>query len=805
MLNNFIQKRLLLLAAAFLVLQALIITLAPAVQLRTWHVEYKFSHWIALGIWGVCVARAHFDITRKLPDADPYLFPTAALISGWGILTIWRLDSIFGARQAIWFGISVAFLALTTRVNSIDFLSRYKYILLVCGLLITALTLIFGTNPLGNGPRLWLGWGDLYLQPSEPLKLLLIIFLAAYFADRLPARLRIIHILYPTVILGGIVISLLIVQRDFGTAAIFTALFIVMIYLATERNRILYLAVLIVATISVAAYFLIGVVHTRVDTWLNPWSDPAGKSFQIVQSLIAIANGGLFGRGPGLGNPGLIPVVISDFIYSAIGEESGLIGTLGLLAILSLIIARGLRTALRAPDLFRRLLAAGITTYFGVQTILIVGGNIRLLPLTGVTLPFVSYGGSSLFTSFTALLILLHISNHLDVEPAALRNPQPYIAVGAVLSLGLFACALTNGWWSYVRGPDLLTRTDNQRRLIEERYVPRGRLLDSSNNVISSNAGEVGSYSRTYKYTNLASVTGYTDAIYGQAGLEATLDDYLSGTKGTPTLTLWWNNILYGTNPPGLDVRLSIDLKLQSRIDDMMKDHSGAAVLINAQSGEILVMASHPTFDPNHLREIGKQLIQDPNKVLVNRVTQGQYLPGNVMGPFSQILFGVSSGDQTELLSTYKSFGFYQAPTIQLPVATPPKPNDKVIRVSPLQMVLAAAALSNHGIVPTPRIAMAVNTPTEGWVTLPVPGMSFKAYQTPARNDLMSSYVSADQTYWSYISVAGDTDSSITWFIGGTPPNWGATPLAVVVVLEEKNEGLARQIGRAILIDAMHQ
>ena len=804
MLNNFIQKRLLLLASAFLILQALIMTLAPAVRLRSWHVSYNFSHWLALGIWGVCVARVHYDVSRKLPDADPYLFPAAAFISGWGILTIWRLDPVFGARQALWFGIGAVFLALGTRLNSIEFLSRYKYTLLICGLLVTALTLIFGTNPLGNGPRLWLGWGDLYLQPSEPLKLLLIIFLAAYFADKLPARLRTIHILYPTVILGGIVVMLLIVQRDFGTAAIFTALYTVIIYLATERKRILYGAVIAIAIAGVAGYFLIGVVQARIDTWLNPWSDPSGKSFQIIQSLIAVANGGLIGRGPGLGNPGLIPVVISDFIYSAIGEEAGLIGTLGLLAIISLILARGLRAALRAPGLFRRLLAAGLTTYFGIQTILIVGGNIRLLPLTGVTLPFVSYGGSSLFTSFVALLILLHISNHQEIEPAPIRNAQPYIVLGAFLALGLFACALANGWWSYVRGPDLLTRTDNQRRLIEERYTPRGRLLDSSNGVITSNDGDVGSYSRSYKYVDLASITGYTDTIYGQAGLEATLDDYLSGTKGTPTLTLWWNNLLYGTNPPGLDVRLSIDLQLQSHADEMMNGHSGAAILMNAQSGEILVMASHPTFNPNRLKEIGEKLIKDPNKALINRATQGQYPLGNIMQPFSQILFGNISGDQTELDATYKTFGFYQAPMIQLPVAPPPNSIDENIRVSPLQLALAASALSNHGLIPAPRIAMAVNTPSEGWITLPTVGTSVEAYQAPAGNDPLTAYLEIDQTYWSHTSLASESDSSITWFIGGTPPNWGATPLAVVVVLEEDNENLAKQIGSELLIDAMH-
>src|SRR5205814_110075 len=231
------------------------------------------------------------------PDADPYLFPAAALISGWGLLTIWRLDSSFGARQALWFGVSLIVLILGTRLATIDFLRRYKYILLTCGVLLVALTLIFGTNPSGSGPRLWLGYDDLYLQPSEPLKLLLVVFLAAYLADKLPSRLRIIHILYPTIILSGIVILLLIVQRDLGTASIFTALYTIIIYLATGRKRILFITIFLLAFVSIVGYEFVSIIHARMGSWINPWDDPTGSSYQIIQSLIAIANGGIFGRG----------------------------------------------------------------------------------------------------------------------------------------------------------------------------------------------------------------------------------------------------------------------------------------------------------------------------------------------------------------------------------------------------------------------------------------------------------------------------------------------------------------------------
>ncbi len=805
-MNKITQSRLLQITAVFLLLQTLIITLSPAVRALTWDVDYRFSQWIALGLWGLFVARAHYDITRKLPDADPYLFPAAAFISGWGLLTIWRLDPNFGARQTLWFSVSLAVLIAGTRLATIDFLRRYKYILLTCGTFLVALTLIFGTNPSGGGPRLWLGYRDFYLQPSEPLKLLLIAFLSAYLADKLPSRLRTIHILYPTIILSGIVILLLVVQRDLGTASIFTALYTIIIYLATGRKRILFIALFLLVLVGFAGYSFVGIVHARVASWLNPWDDPSGSSYQIIQSLIAIANGGIIGRGPGLGSPGFIPVAISDFIYAAIAEETGLFGTLGLLAIFGVIVTRGLRAALRAPDLFRRILAAGITAYFGFQTILIVGGNLRLLPLTGVTLPFVSYGGSSLLTSFVALLILLNISNHLDIDPAPLPKPQPYFILGALLLAGLFASALANGWWSVVRGPDLLTRSDNQRRIIEERYVARGLLLDSTNSIINNNNGEIGSFSRNYKYVDLAPITGYTDPLYGQAGLEASLDDYLRGVKGNSTGTLLWSNLLYGMNPAGLHVRLSIDLYLQNRTDEMLVGSRGAVILLNAKSGEILVMSSHPTFNPNHLAESGAKFLTDPNKPLINRATLGQYPTGTtIMEPFVQALTGSSSANETFMVNVYKAFGFYQTPQIQLPTASASSEADIALtRVSPLQMALASTVFSNHGLIPAPRIAMAVNTPSEGWVTLPALGLPIEALQAPAADEAVSSYLVENQTYWQHIGQAQEGASSFTWFIGGTSPNWQATPLVIVVLLEEDDLRLAQRIGQELLVDAMN-
>ncbi|HVN15702.1 MAG TPA: FtsW/RodA/SpoVE family cell cycle protein [Anaerolineales bacterium] len=795
-----IQRRLLRWAAVFLFLYSIILTLSPAVRERSFDVTYRWSHWLGFAIWVVLIIVADRATMSYLPERDPYLLPAAALLSGWGLLTIWRLDSSFGLRQMIWLVICIGiFIAGLRLPSSLNFLRRYKYLLLSSGLLLTALTLLFGTNPGGYGPRLWLGCCGIYFQPSEPLKLLLIIYLAAYLADRLPIPLRIFPLILPTLLVTGLALLILLIQQDLGTASIFILLFTVILYMATDRRRTLIGTGAALALAGLVGYFFISVIHIRVNAWLNPWNDPSGHSYQIVQSLLAIANGGTIGRGPGLGSPTLVPVALSDFIFAAITEENGLIGIIGLLTVFGLILSRGMRAALRAPDRFRRLLAGGLTAYIGIQSLVIIGGNLRLLPLTGVTLPFVSYGGSSLLTSFIAILLLLIIGGQAEEEPAQLNSARPYSIVSILLGLGLAAAALSGVWWTVIRGPDLLARTDNPRRAIADRYVPRGNIIDREDNPIDTTVGASGSYERKYLYPDLGPVTGYTQPVFGQAGLEASLDDYLRGLQGNPSSLLWWDYLLYGTPPPGLDVRLSLDLSLQANADRMLGNHPGAVILLNSQSGEILVMASHPTFDPNLLNEQGSSLVQNPHAPLLNRAAQGLYVLGTLAQPLIQAQFGSQQPNEKELGNFYNKLGFYQAPQLRLPVA--PAPTNKAtsqLRVSPLQVALAAAALSNHGTVPASRIALAVKTPQQGWVILPALNQPVQAIQSSAADEAAQAFASTDQPYWHYSSQTSENNSTTSWFMGGTLPNLQGTPLTVVVALEEDNARLAKQIGQSM-------
>jgi hypothetical protein len=600
----------------------------------------------------------------------------------------------------------------------------------------------------------------------------------------------------------------------------------------------------------------------RVDAWLNPWFDPAGRSFQIVQSLLAVANGGLIGRGPGLGNPGLVPVAHSDFIFATIFEEIGLTGAIGLIGLIALLGSRAVRCALLAQDAFQRYLAVGLTAYLTGQSILIIAGNLRMLPLTGVTLPFVSYGGSSLLVSMLSLLILVLISNNSSIRQRPLPEPRPILQLGTLLLASLAAIAVIAGWWSVTRSSTLLARTDNARRTISDRYVRRGSLLDRENRPIDLTEGASGQMTRQIRYPDLSPIVGYTDPVYGQAGLEASLDAYLRGLAGNPLAMIWASHLLYGQPPPGVDVRTSLDLDLQQAADSLLADQKGALVLLNAQSGEILAMASHPTFNANRLSEIGQNLLQNPNSPLLNRATQGLYPAGAALGP---LLLADSGGEQSlpalpgelsyslenrtlqctsqpdertwsttiaagcpgpvaalgqkkgaqAVLDLFDGLGLYTPPQVYLPADSVARSAESDpaalalgadLRISPLQMGLAAAVLSGGGIRPAPYLATAIKEPDQGWVILPAQGKTQRILPEQAASGTAAGLAVSGQPIWQTIAVAAGspkTEQKVTWYLGGTQPGWNGTPLALAILLEDDNPTLAEEIGQKLLRTAM--
>ncbi|SFG36848.1 cell elongation-specific peptidoglycan biosynthesis regulator RodA [Desulfotomaculum arcticum] len=355
---------------------------------------------------------------KKGVGFDQYITPLVSFLTGTGMVFLIRLQPAYGYRQLVWLIVGIAALFLTTTlVYNYRLLADYKYVIAVTGILALLLPIFFGIE-LG-GAKSWLNLGVFHLQPSEFVKLLLVLFLGSYLVE----NRVLLHsggdkkYFLPGLrqwgpLLGMWLVSLLVLvfQRDLGTALIYFATFLAMLYAATSRLVYVLAGTVMFSVGGVAAYMAVGHVHTRVAIWLNPWDSAQGAGYQLIQSLYAINAGGIVGTGLDAGFPRFIPAVHTDFIFSAICEETGLLGGIGILLVFILLVYRGFKIALASRDDYSEILAAGFTALLGLQVFIIVAGVTKLLPMTGITLPFISYGGSSLVANFILAGMLLNIS-----------------------------------------------------------------------------------------------------------------------------------------------------------------------------------------------------------------------------------------------------------------------------------------------------------------------------------------------------------------------------------------------------------
>jgi peptidoglycan glycosyltransferase len=367
---------------------------------------------------------AHLANRVLAKGADGTLLPLAALLHGIGYVMIARLNDRLAGLQATWTFVAIlAYVATLLLVQRASDLARYKwsFLFIGAGLLMSPLVPGLGES-FGTTAKIWISVGPINVQPGEFAKIALALFFAGYFAERReliasgtwkvgPLRLPAPRDLLPVALAWGFAVMVMFAQKDLGSALLFFTLFVVMLWVATERAGYLVLGLVLFAGAAYFAWRTVGTVETRVRIWLNPWPEYEGKGYQIIQSLFALANGGEGGTGLGLGSPNKIPEAKNDFIFAAIGEEMGLLGATAVLIAFLLIIGVGLRTAVRSERPFEKLLATGLTTIIGVQAFIIVGGVIRLIPLTGITLPFVSYGGSSLISNYVLLALLVRVGD----------------------------------------------------------------------------------------------------------------------------------------------------------------------------------------------------------------------------------------------------------------------------------------------------------------------------------------------------------------------------------------------------------
>ena len=397
-------------------------------------------------------AGAHLVLVAFGHRGDQLLVPAVGALGGIGLVMLNRLpQSLAGTSalgfelgmagtQLLWFGVGiVAMLVVAIGLRDDGILRHYKYTWAAIGIGLLVATMVLGYEV--NGARLWIDLGPVGVQPGEIIKIVLVVFIAGYLAETrtllTSARVRIGFLSIPPLpyflpMLGLLAIVMLIVVRlnDLGTALLFFGTFLTMLFVATGRRSYVLIGLLLFAGASYMAYSLFGHVQARFDIWLDPFADPLGAGFQPVRALYAFGRGGIFGEGLGqglvtLGGNLTIPFVHTDFIFTAIAEELGLLGAFAVLAVVAVLVFRGLRIAALARDDFGGLLAVGLTTSLGIQALIIIAGNTKLIPLTGITLPFVSYGGSSILASFVMIGLLLAISHRSRVGTDADAGTTP--------------------------------------------------------------------------------------------------------------------------------------------------------------------------------------------------------------------------------------------------------------------------------------------------------------------------------------------------------------------------------------------
>jgi cell division protein FtsW (lipid II flippase) len=391
---------------------------------------------------------AHILIRRVAKHADPLLLPIAALLNGIGLVVIYRIHAAdptgtpTAGTQLLWTAVAMVAFALTLLVvRDHTILQRYRYLAMLVGLVLLVLPAIVGSNI--NGAKIWIRAGGFSLQPAEIAKLLLMVFFASYFVAKRDvlalASRRFLGVdfprardLGPVAIAWVVSLAVLVFEKDLGTSLLFFGIFIVMLYVATERTSWVIIGFLLFGVGAFAAYKMFGHVQARVDVWLHPFSnnpDIVRNSYQLRQALFGMASGGVPGTGLGQGHPNIVPFAYSDFVLSSIGEELGLAGFMAIIVMFALIAERGLRTSLSVRDGFGKLLAMGLAFSVTWQLFIVAGGVTRLIPLTGLTTPFVSYGGSSLLANWIIIALLLRISDAARRPAAAAPKPPPIAPV----------------------------------------------------------------------------------------------------------------------------------------------------------------------------------------------------------------------------------------------------------------------------------------------------------------------------------------------------------------------------------------
>lgn len=664
---------LLLIAAAFpvtLLYAMYVVTTGAALSFQTLAVP--------LGLFAAFAA-AHIGVRIFAPGADPAILPVVFTLSGIGITFVTRLQPDASLGQVIFLFLGVALMVGTLAVvKNLEVIKRYKYVLGIAGIILLVLPMFIGTEIYGS--KLWIKIGGFQFQPGEFAKVLIVLFLAGYLAENrellsisnrtvLGIKFPRLRLLYPLFIVWGVCLLVVAFERDLGSALLFYTIFLIMLYVATGRVSYVIIGLALLAVGAFGMYQIMSHVQVRVAIWLDPFSDAQNLGYQIVQSLFSLADGGLAGVGIGKGMADIIPVVASDMIFAAIGEEMGLLGGSAVLLLFMLFAVRGLTTAARAKSDLAAFSAAGLTAAISFQAFTIVGGVTKLIPLTGVTLPFMSQGGSSLLASFVIVALLLRAGDEATGRSTEIANTSTDLAtagyrttvrgshmrrpaldtpesglLGRValanrltrtvfLFTALFAVLIGNiTYIQVIKASEYQNMPSNNHTINKARYIKRGSIITADGLTLAESVQQAdGTYARSYPNGNLAAhAVGYYSQQYGTMGIENTQNDTLTGSKDYSS---WQNalNSLAGISEPGNSVQLTIDSRIQRAAEQALAGRVGAIVALDPRSGAVLAWASAPTFDNTNIQAAieAANASGGADTSMYDRATLALYTPGS--------------------------------------------------------------------------------------------------------------------------------------------------------------------------------
>lgn len=602
---------------------------------------------------------AHLAVRKFASGADPALLPISFALSGIGIAFVTSLAPDLAVGQVMWLFVGVACMVLVlVLVRNLDKLASYKYTFMIVGFLLLLSPLVPGLGQEIYGSRIWLSIGSYSFQPGEIAKIVIVLFLAGYLAQNRemlsvftwrvgPFRLPDVRTLLPLLLMWGIALVIVVFEKDLGSALVFFFVFLIMLYVATGKKVYLVIGLGLIAVGGIGAFLAFGHVQVRVNTWLDPFADAQNTGYQLTQAIYSIADGDLFGVGIGRGLAEQIPVVESDFIFAAIAEETGLLGAAGVLLLFLCFAVRGFVTAARAKSDVSSFVAVGLTSMIVLQAFIIVGGVTRLIPLTGLTLPFISQGGSSLLASFIIVGFLLRCGDQgtgIGEEVASATTSLHANSVLGRVSLGkrlnhsmllcstLFALLVANLTLIMVVQADYYQNMPgNNHTLAKEARTERGTIATYDGTVLARSVKqENGTYEREYPAGDLAShLVGYSSSQFGTSGIERAYNDTL---KGSENFASWTDvvNSLAGIGTAGNDVTLTINSKIQQAAEDALAGNKGACLVLDPDTGAVLAMASAPTYDPGDIEAVMEQANANPSdSTLINRATESLYAPGS--------------------------------------------------------------------------------------------------------------------------------------------------------------------------------